>query len=74
MVPYLKELDQHGYRYYFQYTVMKNPRLIDTKVPSLSSSLEVFKKLSDLVGPERVIWRYDPVIISNITDIKFEHI
>lgn len=71
MIPYLKELDQHGYRYYFQYTVINNPRLIDAKVPSLSSSLEVFKKLSDLIGPERVIWRYDPVIISNITDIEF---
>ncbi len=71
LVPYLKELDQHGYRYYFQYTVMDNPRLIDAMTPSLSSSLKMFKKLSDLVGPERVIWRYDPVIISNITNIEF---
>ncbi len=71
LIPYLKELDQLGYRYYFQYTVMNNPRLIDTMAPSLSSSLKIFKKLSDLIGPERVIWRYDPVIISNITGIDF---
>jgi len=71
LIPYLKELDQLGYRYYFQYTVMNNPRLIDTMTPSLSSSLKIFKKLSDLIGPERVVWRYDPVIISNITDIEF---
>jgi DNA repair photolyase len=71
LIPYLKELDQLGYRYYFQYTVMNNPRLIDSNVPSLSSSLKMFKKLSDLIGSERIIWRYDPVIISNITDIKF---
>ena len=71
LIPYLKELDQLGYRYYFQYTVMDNPRLIDTMTPSLSSSLRIFKKLSDLIGPERVIWRYDPVIISNITGIEF---
>jgi hypothetical protein len=71
LIPYLKELDQLGYRYYFQYTVMNNPRLIDTMAPSLSSSLKIFKKLSDLIGPERVIWRYDPVIISNITGIEF---
>jgi hypothetical protein len=50
---------------------MNNPRLIDTMAPSLSSSLKIFKKLSDLIGPERVIWRYDPVIISNITGIEF---
>jgi hypothetical protein len=71
LIPYLKELDQLGYRYYFQYTVMDNPRLIDTMAPSLSSSLNMFKKLSDLIGPERVIWRYDPVIFSNITGIEF---
>ena len=71
LIPYLKELDQLGYRYYFQYTVMNNPRPIDTMAPSFSSSLEIFKKLSDLIGPERVIWRYDPIVISNITDIEF---
>ncbi|MHC4321061.1 MAG: DUF1848 domain-containing protein [Planctomycetota bacterium] len=71
LIPYLKELDQLGYRYYFQYTVMNNPRLIDTMTPSLSSSLKIFKNLSDLIGPEKVIWRYDPVMISNITDIEF---
>jgi hypothetical protein len=71
LIPYLKELDQLGYLYYFQYTVMNNPRLIDTMTPSLSSSLKIFKNLSDLIGSDRVIWRYDPVIISNITDIEF---
>jgi hypothetical protein len=71
LIPYLKELDQLGYRYYFQYTVMNNPRPIDAMTHSLSSSLKIFKKLSDLIGPERVIWRYDPVIISNITGIEF---
>ncbi len=71
LIPYLKELDLLGYRYYFQYTVMNNPRPIDAMTPSLSSSLKIFKKLSDLIGPERVIWRYDPVIISNITGIEF---
>ncbi|GAX61983.1 hypothetical protein SCALIN_C28_0185 [Candidatus Scalindua japonica] len=50
---------------------MNNPRLIDTTTPSLSSSLKVFKKLSGLIGSEKVIWRYDPVIISNSTDIDF---
>jgi len=49
---------------------MNNPRLIDTMAPPLSSSLKIFKKLSDLIGPERVIWRYGPVILSNITDIE----
>ncbi|MFQ5963787.1 MAG: DUF1848 domain-containing protein [Candidatus Scalinduaceae bacterium] len=71
LIPYLKELDQLGYLYYFQYTLMNNPRLIDNNTPPLPSSLNIFKKLSDLIGHERVIWRYDPVIMSSITGIEF---
>ena len=71
LIPYLKELDKLGYLYYFQFTVLNNPRLIDTRVPSLSTSLKIFQKLSGLIGPERVVWRYDPIVISNITGIEF---
>ena len=71
LIPYLKVLDQLGYLYYFQFTVLNNPRLIDTKEPSLLTSLKTFKTLSDFIGPERIIWRYDPIVISNITGIEF---
>jgi len=71
LIPYLKELDKLGYRYYFQYTLMNNPRLIDTNTPALMSALETFQKLSNRIGPEKIIWRYDPVIISNNTGMEF---
>lgn len=71
LIPYLKELDQRGYLYYFQFGIMNNPRLIDTNVLPLSSSLKIFQELSDFVGPEKVVWRYDPIVISNITGIEF---
>ncbi len=71
IIPYLKELDQRGYRYYFLYTLMNNPKLLDPKSPSVKHSLNIFKKLSGLIGPEKIIWRYDPVIFSNITEINF---
>ncbi len=71
LIPYLKELDRLGYLYYFQFTVLNNPHLIDTRVPSLSDSSKIFKNLSGLIGPERVVWRYDPIVISNITGIEF---
>ncbi|MGB5158744.1 DUF1848 domain-containing protein [Desulfobacterium sp. N47] len=71
IIPHLTELRQRGYRYYFLYTLMNNPKLLDPKSPSVKHSLNIFKKLSDLIGPEKIIWRYDPVILSNITDIDF---
>jgi len=61
----LPELDKRGFRYYFQYTILANPRILDPKTPPIQSSIETFKSLSDHLGPERVIWRYDPIIIAN---------
>ena len=64
LLPHLAELDQRGYRYYFQYTILDYPREIDRKNPTLKASLKTFKQLSDYVGPDRVIWRYDPILFS----------
>ena len=71
LFPCLKELNQRGYPYYFLFTLMDNPRHIDTKIPSFSASLRNFQNLSNLIGPEKVIWRYDPIVFSGITGIQF---
>ena len=71
LLSYLKELTQRGYRYYFLFTIMDNPLLIETKTPPLPSALKVFRRLSEFVGPEKVIWRYDPIVLSNVTNEQF---
>jgi hypothetical protein len=71
LFPYLKELDERGYRYYFQYTLMNNPRQIDPKSPPLAAAVSTFKELAQHVGPQRVIWRYDPLVFSPLTGVDF---
>jgi hypothetical protein len=71
LIPFLRELDDQGFRYYFQFTVLDNPGKIDQKSPPFSTSVKTFKKLSDMIGPERVIWRYDPIVISQLTGVQF---
>jgi hypothetical protein len=71
LLPFLGELDRSGYRYYFQYTLMDNPRLLDPRTPSLDVALDTFYRLADCVGPERVIWRYDPIVFSQATGASF---
>jgi hypothetical protein len=71
LLNHLDELDRKGYRYLFLYTVMNNPRPIDPRCPSLEQALAAFKALSDRIGPERVIWRYDPVVFSNASNAEF---
>jgi hypothetical protein len=67
----LIDLDRRGHRYYFLYTILDNPRPIDPRCPSLKEALATFKTLSDRLGPERVIWRYDPIVCSNVTSPDF---
>lgn len=68
---YLGELDERGYTYYFHFTITPYSPPLENLNFSKDLALDVFRRLSHRVGPHRVIWRYDPIIISNVTDISF---
>lgn len=67
LMKYLPELDRRGYKYYFQYTIIGYPGKIDPKSPTVKEAVGTFKELSAIIGREKVIWRYDPILFSNIT-------
>lgn len=71
LIPHLKELDNRGFRYYFQYTLNGYPQIMEPNLPGLRKEIETFRELADLIGPAKVIWRYDPIILSNITGIDY---
>lgn len=68
LIPYLKELDNLGIQYYFQYTLNDyEPEGLEPNIPPLDERISTFLKLSSLIGKEKVIWRFDPIIITKIT-------
>ncbi len=67
LMPYLDEIDSKGYKYYFQYTLIGYPQQIDPGSPSVDHAIRAFQALSQKIGVERVIWRYDPVYFSELT-------
>ncbi len=71
LVPHLADLDAQGYRYYFQFTLTGYDRAIEPNVPDLAAGIEVFCALSRRIGPERVVWRYDPIVLSRKTDVNY---
>ena len=71
LLPHLTELDQRGYRYYLQCTLMDNPRPIEAKSSPLEASQKTFRALADRIGPDKAIWRYDPIVFSNVTGPEF---
>lgn len=67
------------YAYYFQFTLNACGEDIEPHVPSLAARIDTFRALGDAVGKERVIWRYDPILLSPVYTVdrhlrSFEHI
>lgn len=71
LLTHLDELDQRGFHYYFLYTLMNNPRQLDPKSPCHEKSIETFCRLAERVGKEKVLWRYDPIVFTSLTNLDF---
>ncbi|WP_320129254.1 DUF1848 domain-containing protein [uncultured Sphaerochaeta sp.] len=70
MLPRLIELA--SYPYYFQYSLTPYEEDVQPKVPPVFNiGIETFKRFSALLGPDRIIWRYDPVLLSKKYDHSF---
>lgn len=68
ILPYLHELDERGIHYYFQVTLNDYVNEgFELNVPSVDERVETFRQLSQMIGKERVIWRFDPLIITPTT-------
>lgn len=65
IIPYLSELDKRGIHYYFQVTLNDYVKeRFEPNVPSVEERVKTFKTLSNLIGKEKIIWRFDPLIIT----------
>ena len=63
MIERLNEIRE--YQYYFQFTLNAYETDIEVNLPRKSPDLvDTFKRLSDKIGANRVIWRYDPILIN----------
>lgn len=65
-VPMMKRLDELAdYNYYFQFTLSAYGPEVETNLPSKNKVIiPGFQRLSQEIGKERVVWRYDPIFFS----------
>lgn len=71
LLSHLGHLDGLGFPYYFHFTLLNYSRLFEPNRPSIKLAIQTFKELSDLIGPERIIWRYDPIVLTKATGPRF---
>jgi hypothetical protein len=64
MISKLSYLENAEYPYYFQFTLTPYGREMEINLRDKEEIVLTFIKLSKKIGAERVIWRYDPIIIN----------
>lgn len=71
IIKHLKEIDQKNINYYFTYTLNDYEREgFEPNIPSFKDRIETFKELSKMIGKDKVIWRFDPIIKTNKMPIE----
>lgn len=66
----LKTIDSLGYKFYFNYTVTSLPEVFEDNVDK-RAAIEALKQLSSTYSPRHINWRFDPIIISSVSDRDF---
>ena len=71
MFKHLDYLDKNIPNYYFQFSLNDyDKERYEAKVPSVESRIKTFKELSQRLGKKRVVWRYDPLILTKDIDVN----
>lgn len=71
LMQFLDELDEKGLHYYFQFTLNPYDKTIEPYLPPFHERIATFRELAGRIGAEKVVWRYDPVILSGMTPVSW---
>lgn len=71
--PILENLSEitDKYNTYFHYTITAYDKDIEPRVPSIEKSIETLLRLENIVGKNRIAWRYDPVLLTDKYTIDY---
>lgn len=72
-LPMMERLDElEAYNYYFQFTLTGYGNDVERNLPNKKTSvIPIFQELSNKIGKEKVVWRYDPIFFSNRYNAKY---
>lgn len=63
MIDRWEQLDAMGYPFYVQFTLTPYGKDIERNLPSKEQLIRDFIQLSEKIGAQRLVWRYDPIFI-----------
>lgn len=70
-LPQLAVLKERGYPFIIHYSITGYPRELEYSVARAEKAVEQLKLVSREYGARRAVWRYDPILVTSITDLAF---
>ena len=64
-IDFLKEVRDLGYKFYLHFTITPYDKNIERNIPNKKLLIRNFQTISKLFGKEKIIWRYDPIILND---------
>jgi hypothetical protein len=65
LVGRVEDLQGFGIPFYVHVTITPYGGDLEPRAPGTDRVLEHFEELSDIIGPHRVLWRYDPILLGS---------
>jgi len=65
------DLEKRGFKFYVMVTVTNYPKIFEPCMTKADKVCDSMKKLAEKIGQDRVIWRYDPIFVTNISDENY---
>lgn len=71
MFKHIDFLDNYVKNYYFQFTLNDYDKEgFEAKIPRLETRINTFIELAKKIGKERVVWRFDPLILTKEINVQ----
>lgn len=70
-IDFLKEVRDLGYEFYLHFTITPYNKNIERNIPDKNLLIRNFQIISKLFGKEKIIWRYDPIILNDDFDANY---
>jgi len=61
----------NAFTFYFQFTLTPYGPDFEPHLPPKTEIIDTFLKLSDKIGKKRIIWRYDPILLSEKINVDY---
>lgn len=67
VAPFLPVLKSVVEPFIVQFTITGYPRILDERTPVSETAINQLRHMADRYGTRAVVWRYDPILISDVT-------